>query len=566
MQVEQPPKPIDIGAAPAGKLRGHHILSQALLHEGVDTAFYLMGGPLIDAVNNCVREGIRMIDVRHEQGAALMAQAYSRIQRRPGICMAASGPGVINLTTGIANAFADCVPVVAIGGAAPTVNYEKGAFQEIDQVSIMQPITKWSGRCYEAKRIPEYINMALRRAMSGRPGPVYLELPGDVLYNQFVSPDEIEWPRSTKGTDRARPEASAAVIDEVIALLEKAERPIILTGGGVQFSQAEEAMQAFVELAKVPFFTTPQGRGVLPEDHTMAFTGMRSTALSNADLVLVVGTRLNYIFGYGKPPRFSADAKFIRVDIDPAEIDGSGNSDLGIVADARAFLEQLTQALDTRKIAANHENWVNRLRQENERKRGAAEERMATGASPIHPLRLCKELRDAIDRDAVLVVDGQDILNYARQSIPTHVSGHRLNSGVLGTMGVGLPLGVGAKAASPDKQVVVLHGDGSFGMNCMELDTAVRHDLPILVVISLNGGWTADPHRKKAGRDLLYTRYDKLAEALGCHGEFVREADDIAPALQRALEAVRNGRSAVVNVETDWAAMATTVDFTAYKT
>jgi acetolactate synthase-1/2/3 large subunit len=546
--------------------RGYELVAKSLENEGVDTAFFLMGGPMLDAANACIKSGIRLIDVRHEQAAALMAQAYSRLRRRPSVCMAASGPGVINLSTGIANALADCVPVVALGGSAPIVNYQKGAFQEIDQVSVMRPITKWSERVYEAKRIPEYINMALRRASAGRPGPVYLDLPGDVLYNQPVEEDEIQWPRPLKDAEFSRPAAAPDAIRAVLTKLEKAERPVIVTGSGIIYSQAEEALRTVIERMQIPFFTTPQGRGVVPEDHALAFPGMRSSALRKADVVLVVGTRLNYIFGYGKPPRFAEGACIIRVDIDPAEIDGTGNADIGIVADARAFLEQMAEASSERRAATGGETWVERLRRENEAKRPAVEAKLSTDASPIHPLRLCKEIRDVMDRDAVLVVDGQEILNFARQSIPTHHSGHRLNSGVLGTMGVGLPLGVGAKAAMPDKQVIVLHGDGSFGMNCMELDTAVRHNLPLLVVISLNGGWTADPDERKPGRKLAYTRYEQLAEVLGCHGEFVKEAEDIRPALERAIEQVRQGKVAVVNVETDWRAGAKTLDFTAYKT
>jgi acetolactate synthase-1/2/3 large subunit len=215
--------------------------------------------------------------------------------------------------------------------------------------------------------------------------------------------------------------------------------------------------------------------------------------------------------------------------------------------------------LDKRRYAS----WVEHLGAVEASKRDDSEARMSTDASPIHPLRLCKEVRDFLDRDAILVVDGQEILNYGRQSIPTFVPGHRLNSGPFGTMGVGLPFGLGAKAAKPDTQVLVLHGDGSFGLNAMELDTAVRWKLPVVTVVSLNGGWTADPDKNKPGRDLGYTRYDKMAEALGCHGEYVEDAAGIRPALERAFA---SGIPALVNVKTDWRARATTAAFSNYST
>ena len=236
------------------------------------------------------------------------------------------------------------------------------------------------------------------------------------------------------------------------------------------------------------------------------------------------------------------------------------------MADAKLALAQLTSALKGKFARETFHTWRDRLRGRNSSKTQEQEETLSTNATPIHPLRLCKEVRDFMDRDAILCVDGQEILNYGRQAIPTFVARHRLNSGAFGTMGVGMPFGIGAKAACPDKQVIVLHGDGSFGMNAMEFDTAVRLKLPILTVISLNGGWTGDPQKERPGRDLGYTRYDKMAQALGGYGELVEQPDGIRPALERAMAAVAKGQPALVNVVTDWKARATTADFTRYVT
>lgn len=548
------------------KIKAHDLVGRALRRQGVDTAFFLMGGPMLGAMASCIAEGIRMIDVRHEQAAAFMAQAYARLRARPGVCMAASGPGAINLTTGLANALVDCAPVVALGGASPIASLGRGAFQEIDQIAIMRPVTKWAERVYDPKRIPELIDVAFRQAMAGKPGPVYLDLPGDVLHME-VEEDDIAWPTPAAPDAVARPAAPPAAIARAVALLQEAERPIVITGSGILYSQASRALQEFVEAAGVPFYTTPQGRGVVPDDHEYSYPRMRSTALREADLVFVVGTRLNYVIGHGRPPRFSPNARFVRIDIDPAEANAGGaNIVLGICADARAALEQLTEALRGRNTPARFADWRGRLARGDRERIAANEEKLSTGQTPIHPLRLCKEVRDFMDRDAILVVDGQEILNFGRQSINTFLPGHRLNSGPFGTMGVGLPFGVGAKAARPEAQVIVLHGDGSFGLNAMELDTAVRHKLPILVVISLNGGWTADPAGNKPGRNLGYTRYDRMAEALGCHAEYVEDPEAIRPALERARRAVAEGRVALVNVVTDGKARAQTADFTAYTT
>jgi acetolactate synthase-1/2/3 large subunit len=268
------------------------------------------------------------------------------------------------------------------------------------------------------------------------------------------------------------------------------------------------------------------------------------------------------VFGQISPPRVSKDAKVIRIDIDPAEIGAGSRVDIGIVGDAKAVMQQLLAAAGSRINGGAFADWRGNLAAIEATKRPEAEQAMSTANVPIHPLRLCKEVRDFIDRDAILVVDGQEILNYGRQSIPTFNPRHRINSGTFGIMGVGMPFGVGAKTAFPDKQVVVLHGDGSFGLNAMELDTAARHKLPILVIISLNGGWTADPKHDKPGRDLGYTRFDLMAQALGCHGEQVEKPEDIGPALERAKAALKNGKPALINVVTDFAARAVTIRFT----
>jgi acetolactate synthase-1/2/3 large subunit len=541
-------------------LTGSDILAKSLVSQGMETLFYIMGGPMIETEAAIIKLGARAIDTRHEQAASLMAHAYSRITRKPGVCMGASGPGATNLVTGVANAFVDAAPMIAVGGSSPRVFYEMEAFQEIDQLAVFKPITKWAARIYDTKRIPEMVAMAYRQATTGKPGPVYLDVPGDVL-GESLDESTIAYPKPWAPAPRTLGDPGA--VSEAIALLAKAERPLILGGSGVWWSDAAATFQAFVEATGIPFYTTPISRGTVPEDHELAFLNTRAKAFSEVDVLLAVGTRFNFVIQFGRPPRFAADAKVIHVDVNPTELNHNRVADVPIAGDARAVLDQLTREARGKIDKSRYSRWISKLKVLDTEKASEMDKQMSSEDTPIHPLRLCKEVRDFLKRDAILVVDGQEILNYGRQSIPTYVPGHRLNSGAFGCMGVGLPFGVGAKAARPDKQVVVLHGDGSFGINAMEIDTAVRHRIPVLCVISNNGGWTADPKQDKPGRNLGYSRYDKMAMDFGAHGEYCEKPHEIRPALERAAA---SGKPAVVNVVTDYRARASTIRFSAYST
>jgi acetolactate synthase-1/2/3 large subunit len=539
------------------KTSGNDLVAKALQDEGVETVFYLTGGPMVDVAAKCI-ERFRSIDFRHEQAAAMAAHAYSRVSGKPGVCFAASGPGTTNLITGVGNAFLDAVPVVALGGASAVAQDGMGAFQEMDQVAMFKPITKWAERVIDARRIPEIINKAFRVATSGQPGPVYVDLPGDVLYRR-IEESEVMFPQRPHSVPRVS--GDPEMVKRAIAMLKQAQRPIVLTGTGVFWSGAMEELKEFVDLSGIPFYTTPQGRGVIPEDHALSFLGARNQAWKEADVVLIVGTRLNFIIGFGLPPRWAEDVKIIQVDISDEEIGRNRPVDIGIVGDAKMVLRQL---LDEGRDAFRGRKelpWVETLRGYEKRTQEKSAPLLNSDAVPIHPLRLCKEVREFMNRDAIIVVDGHEILNFARQSIPTHVPGHRLNAGPNGCMGVAVPFGMGAKVAKPDTQVIVLSGDGSFGMNGMEIDTMMRHNIPALIVISNNGGW-AGVGGMNAGRDLGFSRYEKMAEVFGAHGEYVERPQDIRPALERAAA---SGKPAVINVITDPHARSSTVSFANYR-
>ena len=524
---------------------GSYLLARTLKEEGVEHLFFLMGGPNYEIINNSEDFGIKTIDFRHEQAASMAAHGYARVTGRPGVTTAASGPGTLNLLTGQYTAFVDCAPMITLGGAGPISDFGRDGFQEIDQVGIFEPVSKAVMRPTDPARYPEQVSAAFRTATSGRPGPVYIDCNEDVLYGKVDEADAAAPPRAV---GRARPSGDPDLVRQAVKLLSEASSPMIFAGGGVWWSQAYDELRQFVERTGIPFYTSPISRGLLPDDHEMSFPAARSGAFRQADVVLVVGTRFNWMITFGN--RIAPTSKIIQIDIHGAELGHNRSIDIGIEGDAKAVLKQMIDEVGRSGFESKAESkWIETLRQADLDRRERVAPLENSEQRPIHPLRLCKELRDVMDRDAILAVDGNEILHYGRQSVPTYFPGHRLNSGPSGCMGVGLPYAIGAKIAKPEKQVVALHGDGSLGMNIQDFDTAVRHNLPIVIVVSNNEGWTARVEGiRKPGRELGFTRFDKVAEALGGYGELVEDPNDIRPALERAFDA---GVPAIVNVRTD---------------
>jgi len=533
-------------------IRGEQIIARCFKNENVDTIFFMMGGPTSGTAGACLELGMKGIYVRHEQAAAMMAHAYARVTGKPGICITPSGPGTANALTGLANAWADATPIVAIGGSAPMRATTLDAFQEMDQVAIMKPVVKAAYRVDMAARIPEYISVAFREALDGKKGPVYLDLPGDIL-NHKVDDEKLYFPANYRV--ESRPAGDPAQVERAIELLATAKRPIVVSGSGVLWSGAAAELRDFIDSTGLPFYTTPQGRGAIPEDHPRSFPGARSMAFREADVVLVVGARANSMLSFLRAPRFAPDARFISVNLDGREIGHNRGVEVGIIGDAKLVLRQLTEEADGRFDPHRESAWVAELGAKHRSNQERSAPLLHSDAVPIHPLRLCREVRDLISRDTILIVDGHEVLNFARQSIPIYQAGCSLNAGPHGCMGVGVPFGIGAKAAKPDAPVLVLSGDGAFGWNGMEMDTAIRHQLPIVVVMSNNAGFTSRKTGGTVGRELGWQRYDKMVEALGGYGEFVEKPDGIRGAIERAF---KSGKPALVNVCTDPDAQATT--------
>ena len=535
---------------------GAQLLVRMLKAEGVRHVFTLSGLHVAPIYAACVEEGIAVVDTRHEQAAAHAADATARLTRGIGVCCVTAGPGVTDALTGIANAWAASSPVLLLGGAAPTFNAGKGSLQEMEQVDLFTRITKWSDRIPAPDRVPTYLARAFRVMLSGRPGPVFLEVPWDVLSNGV---EDAECPLPTAYRTRARQPGDPELIEEAARLLERAERPAIIAGSSVHWDDAAAQLAALAERASAPVFLNGAGRGALPAEHPHFFSHTRKDALAEADVIIVVGTPLDFRLGYGAG--FCQTAKVVQVDSDAAEIGRNRAIDVGIVGDSASILSQLEKALGSSRRRGN---WLSTLRQREAAKAAKQAELEHSSQKPIHHFRLAREL-DEVARaagDSMFVADGGNWVAIAAKVIRLHRPGRWLDPGPLGCLGVGAPFAIAAKLLHPGRPVFVIQGDGSFGLNGMDFETALRFKLPMVCVVGNDAAWGQirlpqvqlfGPEKSPATL-LAPTRYDKVVEALGGYGEHVEDPERIRPALERA---VASATVACVNVMLDPEAPAT---------
>jgi acetolactate synthase-1/2/3 large subunit len=534
------------------KVHGGHIVAEYLKKvEGIDIIFALSGGHIAPIFDGCLDHDVRIIDVRHEQAAVMMAHAWSIFKGKPGVALVTAGPGFTNSLTGVVNAYLENVPVVVLSGMVAIRDIDKGALQDMDQQGMVRPVVKWAGRCHDIERIPEYLEMAFRHAVSGRPGPVFLEITPDALY-MAIDEEEIDYPSKPSLKYAVVPDEDA--IKQAVELLNSAEKPLLLGGSGIAHSQCAEELKAFVEKAGIPTLILDNGRGAIPDEHPLSLwdgglVGLL-TAASMADVVIAVGIRFNWVLLFGEP---FANAKIIRVDIDAAEVDRNRKADVGLVGDAGAVLELLNQGVQEK----NRSEWLNSLRGLFATLNQADEQAMENPSEVIHPFRVMRSLREATHDDAIFIVDGGDSSYFSMIGLKAKETAGVISGGTLfGCMGTGVPFAIGAKVARPDKRVVLVTGDGSFGLNAMEMETSCRHGAPIVVVICNDQAWGMVKHHQEicfeecriCGTEIGVIHYEKIVEALGGHGEFVDKDADILPAIQRALE---SGKPACVNVLTD---------------
>ena len=545
-------------------LSGGQLVARALRREGIETVFTLCGGHVMDIYNGCIDENIRLIDVRHEQTAAHAADAWTRLTGVPGVAVVTAGPGVTDTVTGVANAFRAQVPMLVIGGQAPVRNLLKGGLQELNHVDIMKPITKFSGTVFTTERIPELIGMALREAFNGRPGPVFLEIPQDVL-DREVPESDVHFPVHSRS--RGRMTGDSRLLERAAELLSNARRPVVVAGTQVWSCRAAGQLLAFVEKAQIPTYLNGAARGCLPLDSPYAFSRSRKYALARADVVLILGTPFDFRLGYGS--NIAAAAKIIQVDLDYTELCHNRDVDVPIQADAAAVLEALTGCVSA---SGERDRWLVELRARETEFRAADSRFLHSDAVPIHPLRLAREIDALLGEDSIVIVDGGDVVTMSASVIRARRPGHWLDPGPLGTLGVGTPFAIAAKAAMPEKDVVVLFGDGAFGLTGFDYDTLIRFNLPVLGIVANNAAWNQvrfaqlqkyGAERGNTANLLTPLRYDRIVEAMGGHGEYVTAPSEIRPALERAQA---SGKPACVNVMVDRETFsASTRNLTIYK-
>jgi len=532
------------------KMHGGKLAARALKQAGVECIFTLSGGHVMAIYDGCLDEGIQVIDVRHEQAAVHAADAWSRLNPgKIGCAVLTAGPGVTDGVTGVANAWRANSPILVIGGQGPFNNMRRGSLQEMDHVSLMKPITKWADACYDTRRIPDYIEMGIRHAVSGNPGPAFLEIPMDILSGE-VEVDHVRFPDIRTTPPVLSPDTAS--LEAALEILQQAERPVMMAGTSVKWSNASSSIQAFVEKTHIPTFVNGMGRGTVKPGTPELLNRVRKEAMQQCDVFICAGVLLDFRLAFGRS--IPADAKIIQFDIENELIGTNRSADAFVVGNLSSSFRGMSEAIDAAGANLDFSEWRDQLSARETELEADFSVQLNSDEVPIDPLRLCREVRDFVaDKDVILIGDGGDIVAQASKVLPVPEENCWMDPGPLGTLGVGMPFALAAQLAKPDKRVLIIYGDGSFGLNGFEYDTAVRFDLPIVGIVGVDGAWgqMIRPQAAIYGANrvvatkLNFTRYDKIVEAMGGHGEYCEKPEEIGPALERAFA---SGKPALVNV------------------
>jgi acetolactate synthase-1/2/3 large subunit len=525
------------------QVHGGRLVSKALARHGVSHLFTLCGGHIQAIYDGCLDDGIRIVDVRHEQTAGHAADGYARVTGKPGVCAVTAGPGVTDTVTAVANAQRAGIPMIVFGGAGPKALADMGSLQDMNHVELMRPITKWSMAIPSTDRIQEYIDSAFRIAQANVPGPVFLEVALDLLMNWA---DDA--PPATGPMDPPRPGGDPALIARAAQMIQEAQRPMFIVGSQIRWSPKREAVRAFADAVDAPFYLNGMARGALPYEHPNLMTRSRKFALGQTDLCFVFGTPFDFRLEYGRA--INPAAKVVQIDLDGSELGRNRRIDVAIDGDSGVVLGQLLAEVKEKKGGA----WLPTVRAAEDKSRAKMAAEIASDASPPNPLRVCAELGKRLGKNDIVIGDGGDFVATAAYVLKLEWPQLWMDPGPLGTLGVGPGYAMAAQLLRPDAHVVLVYGDGSFGFHAMEFEAMVRQNIPVIAVIGNDAAWTQIRRgqvelygvERSPATSLEYTRYDKVVEALGGFGAFVERAEDIGPALDAAFA---SGLPSCVNVK-----------------
>jgi len=540
---------------------GGELAAQALIDRQIPYVFSLSGGHINPIYQHLEKSDVKIFDTRHEQSALFMAEAWGKMTRTCGVAMVTAGPGFTNSLTGVASAQFSNTPLVLIAGCVGLDNKEKLDLQDMPQEAVIRPLVKKTFVCQKAERINEYVDLAFRTALSGRPGPVYLEFPIDVL-NTPVDKEAVRYTKTEVVSSPADPDKARALIDMML----KAKNPVVIAGTGAWQSGAEEELMTFIESTGMPLFTSLSGRGILSDNHPLCFEGAIAirpgagfAAYIETDLVIVLGTRISLYYLFGDI--FNPAAKIAQVDISPEEIGRNRTVDLPVVSDLKGFLKACNEVVLQKNIEKGLKDrflpWIEKLTTAHKDGKAMSENDWTSDNIPIHPLRLAREIDQFMNRESdIVVADGGDTTTWMGMTRTIETPGRYLDYGLFGSLAVGIPYANAAKLLYPDSRVCLITGDGSVGFNFMEFETAIRKNLPIVVVISNDLGWGMIRHSQEirmghAIEDGTYigkVDYHKMVEAIGGKGFLVEDPKNIKPALEEAFE---SKKVCCINVMTD---------------
>ena len=522
-----------------GTLTGAEIMARELKKHGVEYMFGVIGFPVQPIAKAAQEVGIKYVGMRNEQAASYAAQAAGYLTGRPGACLVVSGPGVIHALAGLANAEQNCWPMILIGGASPVYQNGMGAFQEENQVQLAAPYCKFAHAVEHGRRIPFYVEKAVRTSIYGRPGPVYLDMPDDIIREDVADEDVHE---AAAVADPPRMQAMAGDVDAALDALESAERPLVIVGKGMAWSRAEEEVRAFIERTQLPFLASPLGKGVIDDSHPLSVGAARSHALREADVIFLMGARLNWIMHFGLPPRFNKKVRIVQLDISPEAIGNNVPTEVALVGDGKAVVGQLNAALGGRQWFYPADTaWRSAIA---EKAAGNAEQirpMLEDDSTPTNYYRALKDINAWAGKDAVIIGEGANTMDIGRTQLPNADARLRLDAGSYGTMGIGMGFAIAAAVVHPDRPIVSVSGDSAIGFSGMEMETACRYKLPIKIVVLNNGGigqgipeYPEDPFDNPAGVLIYGARYDKMMEAFGGFGAFIEDPADLPAALDEA--------------------------------